>query len=139
MSLRLLSSEENLRPESDAWDFGPNTTFPTAFAGVELPATYFYQRHGLGRTVVQGHWRDQTTARVYVDDSAAFARPRHRPPNFARFFLASGFARGLALRPRIRQKEGGRLQRSCAYFTNMFPILVLHILSIFFGVPFKGQ
>ena len=45
----------------------------------------------------------------------------------------------LELRPRIRQKEGGRFQRSCAYFTNMFPILVLHILSIFFGVPFKGQ
>ena len=45
----------------------------------------------------------------------------------------------VALRPRIRQKEGGRFQRSCAYFTNMFPILVLHILSIFLGVPFKGQ
>ena len=30
-----------------------------------------YCRHGLGRTVVQGRWRDRRTARVYVDDARA--------------------------------------------------------------------
>ena len=34
-------------------------------------ATAFYQRFGLGRTVVQGRWKDQTTARIYVDDARA--------------------------------------------------------------------
>ncbi|CAE7227476.1 unnamed protein product [Symbiodinium sp. CCMP2592] len=34
-------------------------------------ATAFYQRFGLGRTVVQGRWKDATTARIYVDDARA--------------------------------------------------------------------
>ncbi|CAE7290874.1 unnamed protein product [Symbiodinium sp. CCMP2592] len=34
-------------------------------------ATWFYQQHGLGRTVIQGRWKDQNTARIYVDDARA--------------------------------------------------------------------
>ncbi|CAE6967009.1 unnamed protein product [Symbiodinium sp. CCMP2592] len=35
-------------------------------------ATFFYQRsQSLGQTMIQGRWKDQTTARVYVDDARA--------------------------------------------------------------------
>ena len=35
-------------------------------------ATEFYQRtQSLGRTMIQGRWRDQTTARIYIDDARA--------------------------------------------------------------------
>ena len=83
-------------------------------------ATYFYQRHGLGRTAVQGRWRDQTIARVYVDDEplwfSCFSPPTLPPCKFRLPLFGEWLCQGLAV---LGQLATGKLAASTLLFVTL--------------------